>query len=939
MELKRDDFDGLVKILSILNQINEKQQKFDNMFEPIQEIVSLLIKYGYEFKDTELLQLNELPEAWMKIKRQAAVTKQIIAPIQSYQVDQIEKRILLCNNMANTYRKKFLQKPFFSVPCPNCYEVIDEADLEILDLEQRQQKLTESSVLFELLGPDVTKIELCRRDLKLSKIMWDFAISIEATINDWKKTPWKKIDIEVMDQECKKFGRELRGLDPATRTWEPFLYMEASLKNLMTSLRAITELQNPAIRDRHWAELMATTQVKFSMDDSTTLKYLIDLNLHEFEEEVKNIVEKSVKEMMMEKQLKDIAAAWAVMEFGVETHERTGLKVLKLSEEMIETLEDHQAQLQTMTSSKYVAFFFHEVSVWQQKLSNADQIISSWFEVQRKWQYLESIFVGSEDIRSQLPDDSKRFDYCDKEFRGLLAQMNADKNVVRSTNRSGSKLNEHLETLLRMLLTCEKALNDYLETKRLAYPRFYFVSSADLLDILSNGNSPALVSRHLTKLYDSLGKLNLLSSTRQAAGMIAKELEEYVPFIQNCDCSGKVEVWLNRVTDKMRETLRDQLKRSLTQYDIKPRHVWIFEWPAQPALVGTQIMWTSETNDAFAKVQMRYENALKDYNRKQVTQLNNLIILLLGDLTAGERQKIMTVCTIDVHSRDVVGSIIAKKVEIQTAFQWQSQLRHRWDSRIDDCFANICDAQFRYDYEYLGNTPRLVITPLTDRCYITLTQSLHLVMGGAPAGPAGTGKTETTKDLGRALGMMVYVFNCSEQMDYRSIGNIHKGLAQSGSWGCFDEFNRISVEVLSVVAVQVKCIQDAIKAKKTAFSFLGEFINLRPTVGVFITMNPGYAGRAELPENLKALYRPCAMVVPDFALISEIMLVAEGFQEARLLARKFITLYTLCKELLSKQDHYDWGLRAIKSVLVVAGALRVSKNMILSFSNENIQNE
>lgn len=104
---------------------------------------------------------------------------------------------------------------------------------------------------------------------------------------------------------------------------------------------------------------------------------------------------------------------------------------------------------------------------------------------------------------------------------------------------------------------------------------------------------------------------------------------------------------------------------------------------------------------------------------------------------------------------------------------------------------------------------------------------------------------------------------------------------------------------------------------------MGEMIVLVPTVGIFITMNPGYAGRTELPENLKALFRPCAMVVPDFELICEIMLVAEGFQEAKILARKFITLYTLCKELLSKQDHYDWGLRAIKSVLVVAGSLKV----------------
>jgi dynein heavy chain, axonemal len=93
---------------------------------------------------------------------------------------------------------------------------------------------------------------------------------------------------------------------------------------------------------------------------------------------------------------------------------------------------------------------------------------------------------------------------------------------------------------------------------------------------------------------------------------------------------------------------------------------------------------------------------------------------------------------------------------------------------------------------------------------------------------------------------MVYVFNCSEQMDYKSCGNIYKGLAQTGAWGCFDEFNRISVEVLSVVAVQVKSVQDAIRDKKDRFNFMGEMIAMVPTVGIFITMNPGYAGRTEV---------------------------------------------------------------------------------------------
>lgn len=89
----------------------------------------------------------------------------------------------------------------------------------------------------------------------------------------------------------------------------------------------------------------------------------------------------------------------------------------------------------------------------------------------------------------------------------------------------------------------------------------------------------------------------------------------------------------------------------------------------------------------------------------------------------------------------------------------------------------------------------------------------------------------------------------------------------------------------------------------------------------FITMNPGYIGRAELPESLKVLFRPITVVVPDRQLIMENMLTAEGFVEAKMLAKKFASLYYLLEDLLSPQKHYDWGLRAIKSVLVVAGSL------------------
>ena len=305
--------------------------------------------------------------------------------------------------------------------------------------------------------------------------------------------------------------------------------------------------------------------------------------------------------------------------------------------------------------------------------------------------------------------------------------------------------------------------------------------------------------------------------------------------------------------------------------------------------------------------------------------------------------------TIDVHARDVVKTLIDEKIEGPTMFRWQSQLRYYWQEDDREVKISICDFRSMYSYEYHGNQKRLVITPLTDRCYITLTMALRLMLGGAPAGPAGTGKTETTKDLARALGLPIYVFNCSEQMNYQSLGNTFRGLSQTGAWGCFDEFNRIEIEVLSVVATQVKSILDAIRflaipsnrptdyRNKPAgtppcvvgfFDFMGDQIKLLPTVGFWITMNPGYAGRTELPENLKAQFRSCAMIRPDLKPICENMLMAEGFIKARKLSIKFVTLYVLSSELLSEQPHYDWGLRAVKSVLTVAGMLKRNEPMV-----------
>ena len=650
---------------------------------------------------------------------------------------------------------------------------------------------------------------------------------------------------------------------------------------------------------------------------------------------------------------------WSSVRLQIEPYRATKTYILKGVDELQALLDDHVNMTQAMAYSAFKAPFADRIDAWTETLNTVSDVLDEWIKVQRAWLYLQPIF-DSDDIQKQLPTETKRFGTVDKNWRHTLADAKSRSLAIRFC--ANEKLLERFQESNKFLDMVQKGLSDYLETKRAAFARFYFLSNDELLEILSQTKDPKAVQPHLKKCFEGIRRVTF-NDDGHITHMLSAE-GETVAYIEPVSPKDKnVEVWMNEVEAGMRAAVHAVLHRSIIDYRTRPRHEWVQMWPAQCVLNVSQLYWTEQVEIGMGKTGL---SGVRACYEQQLAQLDDMVALVRGELGKLARITLSALTVIDVHARDVVKKLLEKRIHRVKDFEWISQMRYYWeeaepDTRAirpkasrQDMWIMMVTSRRPYGYEYLGNTLRLVITPLTDKCYLTLMGALQLNLGGAPAGPAGTGKTETTKDLAKGLAKQCVVFNCSDGLDYLAMGKFFKGLATCGAWACFDEFNRIDVEVLSVVAQQIMTLQDGVNRGVSVIMFEDSEISLNSQFAVFITMNPGfvmcclfvvfrvgicgktdncyvnplqhdlhrYAGRTELPDNLKALFRPVAMMVPDYALIGEIMLFSFGFSKGLICAQKMVATFKLCSEQLSSQDHYDYGMRAVKTVITAAGNLK-----------------
>ena len=942
------DLDNIYQIIEIKNSNKEIEKVSDDFDLTINQLLEYyndgdlnskkaLIK---ECHKDRIENLRKMHDDLLEMRKNSAAT---ISPVINDKTEEYKNKIKDFYSKLNQFGPQIKREEFatkYEIGYEEAFKQMQTKNNEVAEFEKELEEYTE--IMKNLGYPDETaacqkSIENSKNEMKLLDEMWNFIKETQELLESFKATAWPDIDGQSMDEKIsqgltKKNNQMRKKLGSYTAVMD-CVQKEINLWKKLVPL--VTYLKNDYMKERHWAEIKKELNCPdLVIDEGLKLQRFYDMRIQEKAEQIQEITDKAAAEDKMGKKLEEIEKNWNEYEYDIKDYDRVpGIKLLSINEDQYATLEENMQQIQTMVRNKYKAFYEDKINRWKNDLNEINEVWVALSETQKTWTFLESLFIGSDEIKKELPKETEEFVHIDKEVKEILKTGVATKNISKFSN---SKFDESQETertllnwlkdILSRLSVCEKALNAFMETKRVDFPRFYFMSSVDLLDVLSNGNNPLAINKHISKIIIAMDSLEMegggSSGQRPSAKtMITRVGTEKIPFDAPFILTGKVELYLVEILEHMKSTLKAIVKKSINDVKSMDQLEWIKKTPSQVCLL-TELMKFVISVEAGINGLKNDANAMKGVLDRQLKALGALIDAVMENLDVETMDKVMVLIKSETHERDVIEKLLEEKVNRVDDFIWQSQMKAYWDEGKGDCHLDVCDATIWYGYEYLGNGDRLVVTPLTDRIYVTATQALHLKMGCSPAGPAGTGKTETTKDLASAMGKACYVFNCSEQMDYKGMGDIFRGLAASGSWGCFDEFNRLVPEVLSVCSMQFKCVTDALKKEESEFIMEEKKCHLDPTCGVFITMNPGYLGRSELPEGLKALFRPITVVVPDFGMISENCLMAQGFQQAKMLAKKFVVLYALCQDLLSKQMHYDWGLRAIKSVLVVAGAFK-----------------
>ena len=922
-----------VSFITVVQQCRRKVESWEPEIEQFRQGQTALTRQRYRFS-ADWLFVEQIDHEWTALNENLSRKLKIVED----QSDALRAKItaeykVVNQRIGETVAQWNQEKPVSGrTPHDEASATLNSFQARLARLRAESDMVSKAKEALDLPSNPETVLSAILEEVQDFMSVWNALSTIWKSLNDLRDTLWASVQPRKSRQSIESLIKMTKEMPSRMRQYAAFEHVQSVLRQLLKVNPLVSDMKSEAVRERHWDKIFkALKPGKRCSPLSMRLGDVWDLQLAISETFIRDIISQAQGEMALEEFLKQVRDTWQNYSLDLVNYQNK-CRLIRGWDELFSRCSENLNSLQAMRHSPYYKGFNEEASSWEDKLNRVHVLFDVWIDVQRQWVYLEGVFTGNADIKHLLPIESSRFQNINSEFFAVMKKVYKSPFVLDVLNISN--VQKSLERLAEQLSKIQKALGEYLERERMSFPRFYFVGDEDLLEIIGNSNDTIRIAKHFRKMFAGVSGI-LMDHESMITGFTSKEGEEvqlkkHVSLIK----TPKINDWLAALENSIKWTLAELLDEAIAQFesicnpagiDQNALNTYISSYPAQIVVLATQAVWTSSVESALAAG----GTGLSSLFDTKVQMLEMLALTVLGDLHFLSRKKCEHLITEFVHQRDVIGKLVNLGASTSSHHVWLLQMRyiHKPEGEVlNRLRIRMANADLAYGFEYLGVPERLVRTPLTDRCFLTLTQAIAQRLGGSPYGPAGTGKTESVKALGVQLGRFTLVFCCDDTFDFQAMGRIFLGICQVGAWGCFDEFNRLEERILSAVSQQIQNIQLGLKRGSNngnaQIELGGRQSRVDANTGIFITMNPGYAGRSNLPDNLKKLFRSVAMSKPDKELIAEVMLYSQGFKQAKRLSKQTVPFFDCCAAQLTKQAHYDFGLRALKSVLVSSGSLK-----------------
>ncbi|XP_078321880.1 dynein heavy chain domain-containing protein 1-like isoform X9 [Crassostrea virginica] len=931
-----------------------EEEKFDEDVQAAWEAYLLQLQDASEFVNTQTpLMTQKLEDKYQKLEKEAmelaemATTKQFLDPSQNPTKILIEMRRI---------RDRF-------------YEV--ERGLQ--DASKWRDAICGEPYDLEFLSEISTKMDV-RQEL------WKYVEVSMHAIKDCKGMLFKKMNIRKVLEKVIEWQAAAGQLKPYLPPGDQVLsYWFTCLGEFKKDLPILHKLANDALKERHWKAIFVGMNEPFDPNREFTVSDLLAYDLEQHSDLIHQVYLGAIAEYDLELRINQISKFWEEQEFKLAKHipdsvitskeptrkpnsprRRTKLEkyrqeraaaqtgsfqgldvtqddffILIEVDELKYQLEDARIGIRSMLQSPFLGDMRQEVEFWDSALQQVEEITELWFQCQKKWLYLLKIFERPE-MYKKFNGPAFKFESVHTKFKDWMRVVSNNSKVMTVVGRKRGEKGFRLlqgDFLINMFLELNqkqeeilKFLRGLLENSRMEFPRLYFLSDEDLVELLGISRNPKALLPIAKMCFPGIETLNFalpdgissmntaldfaLNADKLQVTTLKGILGEEIELVVRVQAFPKASKWLKTLENVMKNTMAMTLQacvqtrveegsrqpihilEELSKLDLEPdsqqdltkkiqhtfRH-WLLRFPVQCVLVTEAILWERSVNKALERGTLDDIKCIRSNLESKLSQYTDILresYNFNGKIPTSTKQRLHTLlCSLInqcCHQRDVLTAMLDNSEVSDGGFEWLRVLRYHMDiqnvlrakteavevkghsqgvhsvrSRLQQkrlsltnkfrmeptleepprltrtkttvstdyqfsaCYLTQLGTSFSYDYEYNGPSFRLVLTPLTERAFLSLTQAIKNFHCGTLVGPSGVGKSETIKELAKMFGRNLFVVNCNKDVTVGVMMQYMMGMVQSGSWTLFDDTDRLTKGLMSVTAQHLDYLKTALK--------------------------------------------------------------------------------------------------------------------------------